>query len=85
MRVDQSRYYRPSVEFYDPRAPTNQHPHVTVAADRDKTPVPDSDRLPDRKIAIDGNNLAVAQHQIGGSRHGQGTLKVYLMSAAAGG
>ena len=47
-------------QIYDTRARSGQRAHVAIGADRNKTSVSDRNRLPDREIAIDGNDLTAA-------------------------
>ena len=47
-------------EIDDVRASPDQRTHVTIRADLNKASIPNCDRLTDRKISIDGDDLAVA-------------------------
>ena len=49
-----------AVEIDDVRASPDQRAHVTIRADLNKASIPNCDRLTDRKISIDGDDLAVA-------------------------
>ena len=60
VRIDQSRNDRPAGQIYDTRARSGLRAHVAIGADRNETSVSDRDRLSDREIAIDGNDLTAA-------------------------
>src|SRR6266850_8327439 len=83
MRIDQSRNDRSAGQIYDTRARSGQRAHVAIAADRNEASVSDRDRLLDREIAIDGNDLTAAQHHFGWCFYRQRTREVHFAAAAA--
>src|SRR5580765_1202328 len=85
VRIDKSRNYRPAGQSYDTGARSGQRAHVAIGADRNEASVSDRDRLPDREIAIDGNDLTTAQHHFGWRFYRQRTREVHFTAAAAAG
>jgi hypothetical protein len=81
VRVDQSRDDGLAAEIDAPRVRACELVDVRVRADRDQSIAPDRDGLRDGEPGVDGDDLAVGQHEVssrlllsvhgdGGRRHG---------------
>jgi hypothetical protein len=66
--VDQSRHHRPAPEVDDARIGCDVLRHRRVGADGEDARAGNRDRLRDAELAVDGDNPAVAQDQVGGGR-----------------
>ncbi len=80
--IDQFRDHGPPRQIDDPRRRSDQRPYLALGADREETSVFDRNRLADREIAVDGNNFAAAQHQVGRRLDRERAGKVNFVPAA---
>jgi len=71
MAVGQSRDDGAAAEVDQPGLVARELPHRRIAARRQHLAVADRERLSHRKIAVDGEDLAVEQHGVGGLGEGR--------------